>query len=288
MYPIVKSGKRRFGPKAGRAAFTLIELLVVIAIIAILAALLLPALAKAKEKAKLAACTNNFKQSGLACVMYLTDNNGVYPGCLATQPFYYVWPVRFLPYMGNNRKSFWCPSALPESAWATNNETLGGNNPLNGGAWDPYGIKETTRFSMGYNDWGLNLNNHPQLGLGGDVWPLVGGFYQGPVNDTMVVSPSQMIMIGDVPAVRNRALIAFNANLDPTDNTPGHTQWPANRHSLRTDLAFADGHTEHPKRNDVINPAQNWPWRNRWNNDNQPHNEVTWTVNPVYASQIDQ
>jgi prepilin-type N-terminal cleavage/methylation domain-containing protein/prepilin-type processing-associated H-X9-DG protein len=59
----------------GYAGFTLIELLVVIAIIAILAALLLPALSKAKDKAKTTNCLSNFKQLQLCWVMYTGDNN---------------------------------------------------------------------------------------------------------------------------------------------------------------------------------------------------------------------
>jgi len=113
-----------------KKSFTLIELLVVIAIIALLAAMLLPALSKARDKAKSISCVNNMKQIGTLLQFYIDDNQGIVPASYdGTIPpnigIYNWWNDRVrAPYAGTNTganmKSWLCPGILNLDATARN------------------------------------------------------------------------------------------------------------------------------------------------------------------------
>lgn len=147
VYLRVAPRRRLTGWSSLRGGFTLIELLVVIAIIAILAALLLPALAGAKEEGKMASCINNSHQIFLAMRTYADDNEEYFYTTGGTGPSgsgaagssipndgrwtanprstirlapdhpQAYWGVAYVDYAGGNKRIFRCPSAKIVDEW---------------------------------------------------------------------------------------------------------------------------------------------------------------------------
>jgi prepilin-type processing-associated H-X9-DG protein/prepilin-type N-terminal cleavage/methylation domain-containing protein len=114
-----KMKKRRNTKSRKSFNFTLIELIIVIAIIAILAGMLLPALSKAREKAKTISCSNNLKQIGTGMLQYIDDSKGFFPvagyGEVDEVPSgqMYGWTDAIREYIGGSKmtltelKTFW-------------------------------------------------------------------------------------------------------------------------------------------------------------------------------------
>jgi prepilin-type N-terminal cleavage/methylation domain-containing protein/prepilin-type processing-associated H-X9-DG protein len=134
---------------AVRDGFTLIELLVVVAIIAILAALLLPALARAKQQAQGTACINNLKQETIAFISYQQDfGKGITYGSVDS-----LWMTTLIQYQGNVAAVRFCPVAADRGTLPASQEAGTGTAP-----WYYSNVTNTFTSASNLNTGSYTLN----------------------------------------------------------------------------------------------------------------------------------
>lgn len=216
-------------------AFTLIELLVVIAIIAILAALLLPVLAKAKEKAKGIQCMNNSRQFALAWTIYASENND-----------------RLVPNPGDGTAAKWplFASDQPDAWVAGNMQTASDSLPAQGipkiekellfpytKSLDLYkcpGNQKNMLRGISMNcfvGWSTNVRND-------------NGLFESYLKSSQIRHPDSLFITIDEDQNSINDPYFANVPVNPLSGATTIHDAPATYHAGASGLSFADGHAE--------------------------------------------
>jgi len=223
-------------------AFTLLELLVVIAIIALLAALLFPAISRSKQRAQQIQCISNLHQLGIALQNFVADNHA-YPSAVA----------------GTNSDNPGPWFGQLERGGFGNSKPI--TNFLSAGVFRCPSDRYST-ISYGYNAFGVlpagDWTN--ALGLAGRL--ISTSEYFAPVPESEVVSPSEMMAIGDT---FDGGVFFGRGHLDNRELAIRFA-----RHQGRLDVVFCDAHVESPTLGFLFTNTSDAALV-RWNRDHLPH-----------------